>query len=281
MTIQPALSFADYLAHPAYGSSDLKSFRCGPPAMVPWRRTHRNDSTPSTRLGTAAHCMLLTPVLFLAQYAMRPDDERGDFRTKAGKQWRDDVAAAGMEALTADEFATICAVAEAVKAKLPNGATISDAAQVECSVFWTCDNSGLPCKGRPDWFTADAVYDLKVSIVADKPVDAMAWAISGNGWFHQLGHNRAGLHANGMPRVKVGRLVIVSPNAPHNVHLIEVRESDMDFLELSNENTRRAMAVCHRSGKWPGTPDSWQQIELPASTAYTEQDIESAEEMPV
>jgi hypothetical protein len=62
------------------------------------------------------------------------------------------------------------------------------------------------------------------------------------------------------------------------VWLIELRESDMDFLELSNSNTRLEMAKCWRRGQWPGTPDSWQQVELPITATFTESDLEGAEE---
>lgn len=274
------MAFPAYLESPGYGSSDVRAFKVGPPAMVPWRRANRDDGTASTRLGTAAHCLILTPDLFESSYRVRPSDERGDFRTKEGKKWRDDMAAHGIEPISADDWTVLQGVAASVTKKLPRGASLFDAEGIEWSVFWDCA-SGLPCKGRPDWFDQRAVYDLKVSIAADKPMDSMIWQCHANGWMNQLAGNRAGLHANGFRSVAKGRLVIVSPNAPHNVHLLEVRESDMDFLELDNENTRRGMMVCHRSGNWPGTPDTWQTVELPASAAFTESDLEGAEENPI
>lgn len=275
MTIKPNLSFPEYLDHPSYGSSSIKDFKVGPPAMVEWRRRNRSDGTKATKLGTAAHCLLLTPTLFSTSYAVRPDDERGDFRTKAGKAWRDENLANGIEALSSEEWQQLQGISDAFLKKV--GACRAEAAMVEASIFWNCARSGLPCKGRPDWWDGVAVYDLKVSIIADRPFDSMVWALHGNGWLNQLAHNRAGLAANGV-NVKLGRNVIVSPNAPHNIHLIEVRESDLDFLELDNENARRGMMQCHENGVWPGTPDKWQTIELPASAAFTEADIEGADE---
>ena len=87
-----------------------------------------------------------------------------------------------------------------------------------------------------------------------------------------------GLAANGH-EVSRGRLVVIAPSAPHYVHLLEVSENDLDFLELDNRNTRLGMAECHRTGHWPGTPDTWQVIELPASAAFTESDLEGATEI--
>jgi exodeoxyribonuclease VIII len=265
------IPFRDYLDHPGYGSSDLRAFRQGPPAMVPWRRGHRTE-TASTRLGSAAHSWILTPDLFDAHYWVKP--EGLEFRSKENKELRDSMLAKGMTILDRDELLTIEAVCIAVKRKL--GRELHRE-RVEQSVFWRCSESGILCKSRPDWFDRDAIYDLKVSIVADKPAHLIPFAAHANGWLHQLANGRAGLAANGH-RVKTGRIVLVSPNAPHNVHLLEVRENDLDFLEMDNQDCRKGIAACEHSGHWPGTPDTWQPIELPASAAFTESDLNGAEE---
>lgn len=272
MAIDPGMSFAAYLAHEAYGSSDLKAFKIGPPAMVPWRRKFRGDDTAATRVGSAAHCLILTPALFDDIYVVKP--EGMTFASKEGKAWRD--AQGGKTILTFDEWLAVTAASNAFADCEAMPAALVGA-RIENSVFWTCENSGLPCKGRPDWFTGEAVYDLKVSVTAEKPAGMLPYIAHANGWLNQLAHNRAGLRSHGI-NVKVGRLVIVSPNPPARVHLLEVRENDMDFLELDNENTRRGMMACHRSGDWPGLPGSWQVMELPASAAFTESDLTGAEE---
>lgn len=262
------IPFSEYLAHPAFGSSDLRAFRIGPPAMVQWKRANRHEDTGATVLGRAAHCAVLTPSLFHSEFVYRPTDERGDFRTKAGKAWRDEQTAT---ILTDEDRQTIAGVVQAIRSKR------IEVIRCEQSVFWMCSESGLACKGRPDWFDGDAVYDLKVSMAADKPFRSLMFHAYNAGWTHQLAHNRAGLAAAGV-NVKVGRLVVVSPNAPHFAHLLEVSENDLDFLELDNANTRKGMAACVRANHWPGTPDKWQTIELPASAAFTESDLEGAEE---
>lgn len=264
------LPFPDYLALPGYGSSDLRAFRIGPPCLVPWKRANRHNGTDATRIGTAAHCRILTPELFARQWVARPSDERGDFRTKLGKAWRDERTAEGLGILDAEEWQSIESIARAVVSKLGKAPS-----NTEQTIVWEQD--GLPLKSRPDWFDHEAVYDLKVSRVADREFRDVTFGAYAQGWMHQLAHGRTALAAIGH-EVKMGRLVIVSPNAPHIVHLLEVRENDMDFLELHNADTRRGMAECHRTGHWPGTPDKWQTIELPASAAFTESDLEGAEE---
>lgn len=262
------IPFADYLNDPAFGSSDLRAFRIGPPAMVQWKRQHRHDDTGATVLGRAAHCAVLTPNLFAREFVHRPTDERGDFRTKAGKAWRDEQTAT---ILTEEDRQTIAGVLQTIRAKR------IEVIRSEQSIFWTCSESKLACKSRPDWFDLDATYDLKVSVAADKPYRSLMFHCYNAGWLHQAANARAGLAANGI-NVKLGRLVVVSPNAPHFAHLLEVSENDLDFLELDNQNTRKGMAACVSANHWPGTPDKWQQLELPASAAFTENDLEGAEE---
>ena len=52
----------------------------------------------------------------------------------------------------------------------------------------------------------------------------------------------------------------------------------MDFLELHNENTRKAMYAHHSTNLWPGTPSDGHPIEMPISATWTEQDAEAAED---
>lgn len=286
-TILPGMSFADYLAHDSYGSSDLRAFRFGPPAIVPWQRANRQDHTDATLIGAAAHCRILTPDLFDKTYVAKPAGMT--FASTVGKQWRDDMLARGFlldNFLSSAEWQDVEAITNAFEEKRtaflsmrnasPNGET------TECSVFWTGPH-GLPLKARPDWFDQRAVYDLKVSIEATKSLHTLRYKAYANGWLGQLAHGRAGLNANGHD-IRVGRLVVIAPKPPQGlrVWLLEVSEQDMDVLNLENENTERDMVVCHRSGIWPGTPDDWQRCPLPVDHTMadiTESDLQGAEEV--
>jgi hypothetical protein len=278
--IEREMSFTDYLAHEAFGSSDIRAAKLGPLAIVPWQRANRNHDTEATQIGRGAHCAILTPDLFARDFAVKP--EGMEFRSKENKELRDRWLAEGKTILSQEQWQQIRDVHAALCGKLPVFDALHAAVAREASVFWTDPDSGLQCKARPDWFTEDAVYDLKVSIAAERDLDGLVWKVHSMGWLNQLASNRAALNANGC-KIKKGRLVVIAPNPPQElrVHMLEVRESDLDFLELDNVNVRRQMAVCVKTGVWPGTPDTWQQIELPASAAFTEADLEGAEEIPI
>lgn len=274
------MSFDAYLADPAYGSSDMRAFRFGPPAMVPWQRSHRDEtSTDATKLGTAAHALILEPASFDRNFIVKPVGM--EFRSAEDKAKRDAWLASGLQIITQIEADKIRGVADAFRAKRAAQSSLSSALGREVSVFWS-GRYGLPRKGRPDWYDAHAVYDLKVSIDAEKSLHTLRYKAFINGWLGQLAHNAEGLRANGV-NVKVGRLVVIAPKQPHGIRvwLLEVSENDLDVLVLENENTERDMVQCHQSDVWPGTPDTWQKCPLPTDhmMADVETDMADATEV--
>lgn len=256
--IKPLLSFEDYLQLDRYGSSSLRAMRKGPPAMVKWQREHPEE-TSAMRVGSAAHSLILTPILFEQTYCFKP--EGMSFATKEGKAWRE--AHEGYEILTFDETQAVLGISRAFQDKREALSALGSARSIEATVLWDCEASGLRSKGRPDWYTSSHVYELKISRYAQN-AEALPFRAFMEGWMHQLAHNRAGLNACGI-NADGGRIVVISPKQPHGilVHLLEVKLDALDLLELENQNTRRKIAECDKSGIWPGTPDSWQLVEPP------------------
>lgn len=270
------IDFATYRALPGYGSSDLRAMRLGPPARVLWERNNPRKDTDATILGTAAHAAILTPAAFAASYVIKPDGL--SFATKEGRVWRDDPARAGKVVLPFDVGITVASVRDAVLDKRAAREALEDAAGIEQSVEWTDETTGVPCKGRPDFYDDEAVYDLKVTRYAGP---GLALAAYRNGWFHQLAHYRAGLRANGVA-VRVGRIVAVQPEAPHYVWCVEVRDADLDVMALDNERTLGRIAECEATGEWPDTPDEWSRVQIPEyaiDSIVGSLDLDAAEEV--
>lgn len=278
--LHPDLSFPEYLAHPAYGSSDLRTFRAGPPALVPWRRQFREETqSDASRLGTAAHCAILTPALFASTYVSKP--EGMSFASNVGKAWREEQRGRGVldeNILTFHEALAIEQIRTAFYERPQCRETLRDAT-VEASIFWTCAHSGLPLKSRPDWFKGSAVYDLKVSTHAAKDLGALKFLAYREGWMHQLAHARSACRAAGFA-VAIGRLVVIAPKPPQALKLwcLEVSEHNLDVLQLDNENTARDMKVFHDSGVWPGTPEEWIEVEPPADNLLADLDEEEVDQ---
>jgi hypothetical protein len=265
------LSFSDYLALEAWGSSSLRAMRRGPPARVEWERTARHEDTDATRLGTAVHCALLTPDLYERQYAIKP--EGMNFSTKEGKAWRDDPCRAGLTLLSHDVGAQVQAIVEALHAKQAVAESLEDA-RCESSLVWDCSETGERCKARPDWTSPAFIYDLKVSRHASGGY--LALRAFSEGWMHQLAHYRRGAGELGLP-ITGGRLVVVDPTAPHFVYTLEVKRDALDLLELENIQTLKLLRECRVAGVWPGTPETWTRVDVPASAVMLEESEEIEE----
>jgi exodeoxyribonuclease VIII len=277
--VDPDLSMADYHANAGWGSSDLKAMRLGPPAMVPWRKANPSEDTDATRLGTAVHCAILEPHRFPAIYAHKP--EGMTFASKEGKAWRDDPCRASAKVLTHDEWCAVEQIVAAFDGKGIARDALGAAEGVEASVFWNDPMTGEKCKGRPDWFDSDCVYDLKVSRHAVEA--SIAFRAYAEGWMHQLAHYRTGLYEAGVP-VRLGRLVVIGPQPPqaHRVFCIEVKEAALDVMAMENALTVKRLQECRLANDWPGTLDDWVKVEPPASAllgAVAAFDIEGAEEV--
>lgn len=257
--IFPSLSFEDYRKLDAYGSSDIRAMRVGPPAMVPWRRANPHQETDATRLGTAAHCAIIEGDAFQKRFAFKP--EGMSFATKEGKAWR--ASQGGRSIVSHDESERICGIVAAFKAKTAacrSLDSLDDFSVREASIVWP--SQGVALKGRPDWYDGTHVYDLKITRHANERSAAFrAWS---EGWSHQLAHYRAGLAAeDGV--LRGGRLVLINPEPPHSVYLLEVKPDTLDLLALENEAAVRRIAECEASGVWPGTPEEWTRVDLPAA----------------
>lgn len=275
MTIERNLPFPDYLNHPAFGSSDLRNF-ARLPALCDWHRRNRSEGgTDATAIGTAAHCLILTPELFADTYAVKPGGMT--FASKEGKAWREERRSAGYlddNMLSQVEMNQVLAIADAFRGKWAANESLRKAVATEASIFWTQD--GLNCKGRPDWFTESHVYDLKVSVHASKDIGTLRFRAWTEGWMHQAAHNRAGLRLNGYPAVNGARLVVIAPKGPSAIqtYCLELSEHTLDVIELEMESIRKGMVQCVESGVWPGTPEEWEAVEIPESALVADLDEE-------
>lgn len=267
------LGFDEYRADPAWGSSDLKAMRLGPPARVLHDREHPHRDTDATILGTAVHCLILTPSLYAERYVAKPAGM--EFRSAENKAWRDGHLAAGRVILAADEVERIAAIREAIHAKPSARDALAGAKACEASIFWNDPATGQPCKGRPDFYDDEYVYDLKVTRDAGPRLAFKAYL---NGWFHQLAHYRAGLNENGVA-VRTGRILAVHPDAPHYVYCVEARVADLDVMALENERTLVAMKECREADDWPDTPNEWTRIEIPQYALQEAVALADAEEV--
>lgn len=251
-------SAAEYHRDPAWGSSSLKAMRKGPPARVMWERENPHTSD-AMALGTALHCMVLTPAIFSQDYAVKPDGM--SFATKDGKSWRE--ANTKPFILTHAEANTLTTIHAALHAKPLVALSLENCETREVSLFW--EQNGEQVKGRPDWIGGGYIHDLKLSRYGGPQLAFRAFV---EGWMHQAAHYRAGALACGLGEMGC-RLVVVAPKDPHYVWTIEIKPDALDLIAIENAQTIYALGQHRQANHWPGTPDEWVKIEPPASVLIT------------
>jgi hypothetical protein len=284
-TMHADMPFARYLNEAGYGSSDHRTIREQPPAVLDWKRKNRDAGSRFAGIGKATHCRILTPDLFAKEfYCKKPGEE---FRTKEAKLKRDGLLEQGVTILSQDDAAITQQAVDAVKALPAAQNSIDKAIGKEISCFWRCPVTGIPLKCRPDfWFEHGSfgkmVVDIKVTIEATKPIDRILLACNWNGWINQLAHNRGGLRACGQD-VRRGGLLLVPNSAPYRerVRLLTWSSDALDEVESMNIDSRKKIAACHDTGKWPIANVQWEEQELPRNFIWEENDeaqLEGAEE---
>lgn len=154
------MSAEDYHAHPAISKSALDQIAKSPAHYAAWLQ-HKPAPTFDMILGTWIHTALLEPEVFARKYACGAG---GDKRTK---KYEADLAKIvednpGKELIPPEHWDTVRLMADRFHAN-PLVKGILASSDVEQSMFWTDERTGIECKGRPDIITEGAIIDLKSS----------------------------------------------------------------------------------------------------------------------
>lgn len=261
----------DYHAHPAISKSGLAEFQRSPAHYRHWRDNDKPD-TDALRLGRAFHTMLLEPDTFDARVYVWAGSER---KTKAGKQaYKDAVAAAGTRLmLKKTEHDNLKAIAESISSHVSARVILSGRGDVEATLLWTDEETGVECRARPDWLRSDGVLvDLKTT------TDARVHKFQQDAYKY-LYHWQAAMYCDGYEAVTGQKaqgffFVAAEKEAPHGV---SVMQADEGFIALGRQQYREALARFAEQQKknhWPKYEDALLQISLPA---WVERKLEHGE----
>lgn len=269
---------ATYHSWSAWGSSDLKAMRQGPPALVPWRRANPTPDTDATKLGTWAHAKILEPVRFAAAFAHKPAGMT--FASTEGKDWKKARFAEGYAEnaiIPHESWVAVEKIEQAFRGKALASLSLKKAEGVEASFVAEDPESGETVKARPDWFGGGFIYDLKISRYA--VARSLAFNAYVAGWMHQLAYYRAVLSLCG-ETVDGGRLVVIAPKEPHHlaIYCVEVKPDALDLLGIENARTLLSLRECRVSGCWRSTPDEWTKVEPPPAALASLVDLTGIEE---
>ena len=238
----------EYRENEAISRSELAVLLKETPLHFKYRMDHPKEDTPALAFGRAAHKYILEKELFSLEFAVAPICDR---RTKAGKEIYEAFLqeSAGKEVITAEDYETIKAMAQAVDEDPFARAFLTG--ECEQSFFWVDKETGEKCKVRPDCITT---YEGKKYIVDYKTTDSCAdgafeRSVRNYGYKFQSGMYREGVFQNTFEEYGFV-FVAQEKKAPYACRVYVCNE---DFMIEGFEQFKKAINLYH----WCKTNECW------------------------
>ncbi|MEU2799018.1 PD-(D/E)XK nuclease-like domain-containing protein [Streptomyces sp. NPDC007117] len=242
------------------GARSLLAPSC--PARFRYEQDHPRPRKATFDFGTAAHRVVLGDGPELVAV------EADDWRTKAAREERDEVEAAGGVALLAADYDQVQHMADAIRRHPVASALFAPGSgRPEVSVFWDDERSGVRRRARFDWLPNPSpgrliIPDYKTCRSAEP--SALAKAVHEYGYHQQADWYRAAALAAQLGGEDTAFVFVCQEKtAPY---LVTVFEPDMTALRIGAAKNRRAIetyARCVETGHWPGYTDDIAYLSLP------------------
>jgi hypothetical protein len=218
------------------------------------------EETPALSFGRAFHMALLEPERFAKAYASA---KKFDRRTTAGKAayaaWIEEIGDA--EPLLFDDMLAITNMVASVRAHPLAGAMICDG-EAELTLSWRDMSTGLRCKSRLDYYVRSLAMIVDVKSTEDASREAFRRDIAKYGYHRQDALYRGAALELELP-VEHFCLMAVEKSPPHAVATYTL---DAEAIGSGYSSVRRdieTLAKCMQEDRWPGYPETIQQIDIP------------------
>ena len=222
MKIIEGLPEAEYHAIEAMSASRLKVLEYGTPAhLTHWLAEDRTSE--AMRIGSAMHCLALTPDHFARDYSVAPECDR---RTTAGKaQWAEfEGNASGRTVLSAKEYRTAADMAESVRLHPDASKILAACDQRELTVVGEVD--GIPVKMRLDLYSEKGIIgDIKSMSDQASPRNCEAYAVKYGVWLQMALYRRLRIAPHG------ASVIFVESKAPHCVAVRTLAAIDLECYD--------------------------------------------------
>lgn len=244
-----------YRQAPGVNISNLKAMRRSPAHYLAKVTAPPSDPTPALVFGTLLHRACLEPDKLAGSFAVKPDDI--DFRTKAGKEWRDSQT---VPIIDAQQGAALEQASAKVLAH-PHASAILARADKEVSVFKKRSlTSDLLLKGRLDAVAVDeqgltTIADIKTC--EDASSDAFARSIATFGYAEQAAFYMDLIGASYF------LFIAVEKYAPYEVAIYCLDEESIALGRERNERHLDTLERCLAVNEWVGYSPEIETISLP------------------
>ena len=244
--IYPNIPFSEYIGIEAVSNSYLGRLNeCPAKGLIP-----RKD-TDSLGLGRAVHTMVLEgEEVFKAKYT---EAIKVNKRTNAGKaEWAAFVIAnAGQEIVTSEDIEKAEAIRKAVFAH-PMARKLLAGGVQEQTLIWEDKETGLLCKGRPDFVPGKDTFTL-IDLKTARNVGERAFtrSIIDYGYARQGAFYIDGYGATTKIYIDAFVIIAVEPEPPHRVECYVV---DDEFITWGRSEYKRLLRIhkrCKETGVFP------------------------------
>ena len=226
------------------------------------QKTHFN-------LGQACHTLFLGDGSFFNTFAVRPA-EFDSWRTKAAKQWKEDMEGLGKYVLIPAELQKIEGMARMLgkEPMIKQHGLLSGF--IERSLIWKDKETGIWLKARPDVIPPieNTIVDLK-TIGTSASDDDCQKAIGGRCYHMQLALVNMGMEALFGRTIEEFILLFVETNAPYAYNLKPVDQRAIFLGECQIRRALRTLADCLERDHWPTYKGSGNHAFLPGWTQKT------------
>lgn len=260
--LHPGIAESDYHARAEHiaSKSALDAIDRSPAHYLAWRAEPR-EPTPAMRFGSAFHAALLEPDRFARAYAAEPDF--GDCRNKDNKRRRDDWRAEhdGATPISLDDATTIERMVASVRAH-PLARAMLVGGEPELTVRWTDDVTGLPCKGRLDYYAKARGLIVDVKTAADASPAAFRRSVADYRY-----HVQGALYLQGTQAARADArafvFVVVEKAPPYAVATYMLDAQALSRGAAAARRNLDTLAECIRTNNWPAYPVAIQDLSLP------------------
>jgi len=212
-------------------------------------------------LGRAAHHLLLGEGEFSKHFVVRPS-KWDSWRTNDAKAWRDEAQASGLTVLTPDDIEAVRGMAGLLpwQAGMENCGLLNApefvrnalGGQIEKSLIWKDEGTGIWLKSRPDAIPTDSgiFVDLKTTTAVDD--HSLANTVLDYGYHVQAA--LAGMAADKVLGLEMTdfAFVFIEKKPPYSVSIKTLSEDDIIRGEHQVFAAIRIFARCLETGVWPG-----------------------------
>ncbi len=245
---------ATYHAQKAFiSNSGMKELLRSPAHYFEYLNGEREEKAPN--LGTAIHAAVLEPAEFAKHYVTYAGYRRG-------KAW-DEFQAANpdKQILNETESAAVEGVVKAVAQfdAYPLRAAL-DIGEVEKSIFWIDEETGVGCRIRADCLTPFVIFDVKS--IDDARPEKVARQVASMEYDLQ-----AFMYTEGV-RAFTGKtlpfyFVFIETGRPHGIWIHRAGQSVMRNGEIKFRRGVRAFKRLQATGDWHGYANPISDLELP------------------